>query len=79
MYRYKVGQKVRITPDLSINHYASGHHVVKDMLQHSGKIVTIDALVEDYEDVYRIKEDYSFWGWAGAWFLPARISNEELV
>jgi len=63
---YKVGQKVRVRPDLNtLDDCKAG--LTSEMREFAGKIVTIKSIVK--EGIYFICEDKGDWNWSDDCFV----------
>ena len=76
--KYKVGDKVRIRPDLNINI----KNVANRMVLYAGNEVTIDKIISDYPSVdmcYYILEDYGFFKWGDNMLVPLPTFKRDLL
>ena len=77
MYKYKVGDKVRVKMDLKEGHeYAMRDERYKryfndSMYRRRGKLLTIRCTVDGY---YRVQENS--WEWTDSMFEPLKEENE---
>lgn len=72
--KYKVGDKVRVREDLSIDKTYDGCWVTSSMTVFLGKTVTIRRVRENINR-YEIEEDYGEWNWTDEMFESLESEN----
>ena len=72
--KYKVGDKVRVREDLSIDKMYDGCYFAPSMTVFLGKTVTIRRVRENINR-YEIEEDYGGWNWTDSMFEPLESEN----
>ena len=72
--RYKVGDKVRVREDLSMNKKYDDCYFNSSMIVFLGKTVTICKVRKDINR-YKIKEDDMIWVWTDSMFEPLESEN----
>lgn len=72
--KYKVGDKVRVRENLSIEERYDGCWVVPSMTVFLGKTVTIRKVREN-TNRYEIEEDHGTWNWTDSMFEPLESEN----
>ena len=72
--RYKVGDKVRVREDLSMNKKYDDCYFNSSMTVFLGKTVTICKVRKDINR-YKIKEDDMIWVWTDSMFEPLESEN----
>lgn len=72
--KYKVGDKVRVRENLSIEERYDGCWVVPSMTVFLGKTVTIRKVREN-TNRYEIEEDHGTWSWTEEMFEPVESEN----
>lgn len=72
--KYKVGDKVRVRENLSIEERYDGCWVVPSMTVFLGKTVTIRKVREN-TNRYEIEEDHGTWSWTEEMFEPLESEN----
>ena len=72
--KYKVGDKVRVREDLSIDKTYDGCYVTPSMTVFLGKTVTIHKVREGINR-YEIEEDYGTWNWTDEMFESLESEN----
>ena len=72
--KYKVGDKVRVREDLSIDKMYDGCYFAPSMKKKKKKTVTIRRVRENINR-YEIEEDYGGWNWTDSMFEPLESEN----
>ena len=75
MSRYKVGDKVRVKPDLVLGRNYNNWNFVNSMAKFMGKTVTIKAF-SSLSGTYHIVEDSGMHGWGESMFEPFDAKKE---
>lgn len=78
MMKYKVGDKVRIRKDLTVDgNYGNVADVVPEMLRHAGKAAFI-IVACGYDDTYKINIDAQHWWWSDEMFENVDTEVQEM-
>ena len=75
--KYKVGDKVKIRPDLRIDKEYDGVNVNEEMVTWSSEEVTISEVLTD-DNSYEIKEDDGYFFWTDSMFENAMTNADKI-
>lgn len=75
--KHKIGEQVKIRPDLTLGKEYDDEDVTEEMCTYSGQVLTI-AEVDKFENCYYMEEDEGYFAWTDSMF-ECEITNADMI